>query len=267
LAYARVLSALILAPIVGWTIWAGNWWLFAIVLLVAGLAGYEFSQLMRRGGYAPSTLFILAIIGMLALDAQFPWLGIAKPGLTGVLILSISWQLFQAQSREPATDWALTMAGGLYVGWLSAYMIRLRALPDGIAWTALALLTTWGNDTAAYFVGSAIGRHKLWPRLSPNKTWEGLWAGIAGSLLAGAVVGHLAMQWMDVIGPVQGLLVGLLAAIVDPFGDLAISMIKRQVHAKDSGHTIPGHGGLLDRTDSLLFVVATTYYYATWFAG
>jgi len=250
-------------------IWAGDWWLFGAVLLVAGLAGYEFSQLMRRGGHAPSTVFILVIVGLLALDAQFPQLRLIRPGLTGILILSISWQLFQAKSRAPVTDWALTVTGGLYLGLLSAYMIRLRALPapKGVAWVVLALLITWSNDSAAYFVGRAMGRHKLWPRLSPRKTWEGLMAGVLGGVLAGAVVGYLALRWGGVIGPVHGALVGLLAAIVDPFGDLAISMIKRQVHVKDSSHLIPGHGGLLDRTDSLLFVVVVTYYYAVWFAG
>lgn len=260
----RVLSALVLIPVIGWVIWAGNWWLFAAVLLIAGLASYEFSQLMRRGGYAPATAFILALVGLIALDAQFPSLEIAQPGLTWILILSISWQLFQSQSRAPTTDWALTVAGGLYIGWLSAHLIHLRALPDGLAWTVLAVLVTWGGDTAAYFVGNAVGHRKLWPRLSPRKTWEGLWGGVIGSLLTGAIVGYLARQWVGAVGPGHGLMVGFLAAVVGPFGDLAISMMKRQVHAKDSSYIIPGHGGLLDRTDSLLFIVVATYYYVTW---
>ena len=90
--------------------------------------------------------------------------------------------------------------------------------------------------------------------------------GTAGSLLTGAAVGFLAMQWLGIIGPVHGLMAGLLASIVGPFGDLAISMVKRHAQVKDSGRIIPGHGGFLDRTDSLLFVVVATYYYATWFA-
>jgi phosphatidate cytidylyltransferase len=264
---ARALSALILVPVVAWVIWAGGWWVFAAVLLVAGLAGYEFSQLMRQGGYAPTTAVVLAIIIVSVLDAQFPSLGIATPGLAWILILSISWKLFQAQDNAPTTNWALGIAGGLYIGWLLAYMIRLRALPDGLAWIVLALLVTWVGDSAAYFVGKAIGRHKFWPRLSPRKTWEGIVGGLIGSLLAGALIGYLAMQWTGAIGPVNGLAVGLLAAIVGPFGDLAISMMKRQVNAKDSGHIIPGHGGFLDRTDSLLFVITATYYYAIWIAG
>lgn len=263
----RALSALVLIPVAAWVIWAGDWWFFAAILLVAGLAGYEFTQLMRQGGFNPAPIFVLALIGLSLLDAQFPSLAIAAPGLTWILILSISWQLFQSKDKVPTANWALSIAGGLYVGWLSAHAVRLRALPDGLTWTIIAVLVTWIGDTAAYFVGSAIGRHKLWPRLSPRKTWEGILGGMLGSLLTGSGVGYLMMLWMGAdISPGQGLIVGLLGGIIGPFGDLAISMMKRQVNAKDSGRIIPGHGGFLDRSDSLLFVLTATYYYAVWFA-
>jgi phosphatidate cytidylyltransferase len=267
---ARVLSALVFVPIAALIVWAGGWWFFAAITLVASLAGYELIQLLRQGDYAPTTIFVLAIIGVSLLDAQFPSLDIAQPGLTAILILSISWQLFQSQDKIPTTNWALTVAGGLYIGWLSANAIRLRGLPPdyvGLAWTVLAVLVTWVGDTAAYFVGKAIGRHKFWPRLSPRKTWEGIFAGVIGCLLTGVIVGFLALRLMGVIGPLHGLIVGLLAGIVGPLGDLAVSMMKRQVGAKDSSQIVPGHGGLLDRTDSLLFIVATTYYYAIWFGS
>ncbi len=267
---ARALSALVFAPIAALFIWAGGWWFFAAIALVASLAGYEFIQLLRQGGYAPTTIFTLAIIGVSLLDAQFPSLDIVQPGLTAILILSISWQLFRSQDKIPTTSWALTVAGGLYIGWLSANAIRLRGLPSdnvGLAWTVLAVLVTWVGDTAAYFVGKSIGRHKFWPRLSPRKTWEGIIAGVFGCVLTGVIVGFLAMRLMGAIGPLHGLMVGLVAGIVGPLGDLAVSMMKRQVGAKDSSQIIPGHGGLLDRTDSLLFIVATTYYYAIWFGS
>jgi phosphatidate cytidylyltransferase len=182
-------------------------------------------------------------------------------------MLSLAWQLFQARLAAPTVDWALAVAGGLYLGVLSAHVVRLRALPDGLAWTMLALLVTWSSDSGAYFVGRAWGRRKLCPRLSPGKTWEGIAGGLAASLLAGALLGYLLIQTLGAVGPVHGLAVGLLVAIISPLGDLAESMMKREVHAKDSGSLIPGHGGVWDRIDSLLFVIPATYYYAVWIAG
>jgi phosphatidate cytidylyltransferase len=261
----RFLTALILIPMVGWVVWAGGWWIFGALSLITLLAGYEFHQLMRRGGYAPQTIFLVAIIGALLLDAQFPSLDILRPGLTWLLILSITWQLLQSQDRMPATNWGLTVAGGLYIGTVGAHAILLRALPQGLAWTTLAILLAAGGDTAAYFIGTSFGRHKLSPRLSPRKTWEGFLAGLIGCVLIGGLVGHLTLRWAGVIGAGHGTILGFLAGISGVFGDLAISMIKRQVKAKDSGNLIPGHGGVLDRTDSLWFILVTAYYYAIWF--
>ena len=264
----RVLSAIfIILPVVGWSVWAGGWWIFAFAALVAGVSGYEFYRMMRKGEHFPSLVVILAIIAVFFVDVMLPRWDIAPVALIAILMASISWQLFKADSTNPTVDWALSVAGGLYVGGLSIYFVHLRWLPDGLAWMILAILATWMSDSGAYFVGRAIGRHKLCPRLSPGKTWEGIAGGILGGLLAGAVIGTLAMEWLGAVGIVNGLVVGLLAAIVSPFGDLAVSMMKREVQVKDSGHLIPGHGGMLDRTDSLLFVVVTTFYFAIWFGG
>jgi phosphatidate cytidylyltransferase len=260
-------TALILIPLAGWAIWAGGWWFFGVLLLVAEVGGYEFSRLVRRGGYTPQTVFTLAIIAALLLDAQFPNLNVLRPALVWLLMVSVSWQLFQSKDTMALTNWALTVIGGLYVGLLAAHGILLRALPQGLAWTVLAVFLTWTGDAAAYFVGTAFGRHKLWPRISPGKTWEGFFGGLIASVATGALVGYLSMLWLGAIGPVHGTLVGLLAGIIGVFGDLAISMMKRQMKVKDSGNILPGHGGLLDRCDSLLFVLTTTYYYAIWLAG
>jgi phosphatidate cytidylyltransferase len=263
----RTLSALVLIPIALLAIRAGGWWLLAALLLAAGLAAYEFGRLVGHGGYTAQTPFTLAIVGALLLDAQLPDVDIIWPALTWLLMLSISWQLFQAQDKAPTVNWALTVAGGLYIGMLAAHGILLRALPAGLAWILLAMLVTWAGDTAAYLVGSHFGRHKLWRRISPGKTWEGLAGGVITSALVGALAGSLAMRWMGAIGPWHGAVVGFLAGVVGLFGDLAISLIKRHMNVKDSGHIIPGHGGILDRTDSLFFAMVVTYYYALWVAG
>jgi phosphatidate cytidylyltransferase len=137
--------------------------------------------------------------------------------------------------------------------------VALRQLADGLAWIGLALLSTWLADTMAYFVGRAIGRHKLWPRHSPKKTWEGLFGGIAGGLIGAAIVVPFSS-----LGWGTALIAGAIVPIVALFGDLSISMMKRHVGVKDSSNLFPGHGGFLDRSDSLLFVSVVIYYYAVW---
>jgi phosphatidate cytidylyltransferase len=256
-------------PLVAWPVWAGGWWLFAGIGLVAAGAAYEFVRLMRQGGHTPWYPGVLAIIGLFFLDVQFPALQAVPIGLAWVVMLSLAWQLLQAGPATPTVDWALTMAGGVYLGVLSAHFIRLRALPDpyGLAWTSLGLLVTWSSDSGAYLVGRAWGRRKLCPRLSPGKTWEGTAGGLVAALGAGGLVGYLLMLTLGAVGPVHGLIVGLLVAIMGPLGDLAESMMKREANAKDSGTLIPGHGGVWDRIDSLLFVIPVTYYYAIWVAG
>jgi phosphatidate cytidylyltransferase len=258
----RVLSALLLVPAVCLVVWAGGWWFFGAILIVAGLAGYEYTQLMQRGGHKPSIFFVSAFIGLFFLDSQIPRANLLRIGLPALLMISISYQLLQRRAVKPTVDWALTVGGGLYVGWLSVHLVYLRSLPDGLAWTFFALFVTWLSDSGAYFLGSAIGRHKLAPRLSPGKTWEGIAGGFLGGAIGGVVVGAACGHWCGAIGPVLGLVMGLAIAVVSPFGDLAISMMKREMGTKDSGNLIPGHGGILDRTDSLLFVVTVTYYVA-----
>ena len=262
----RVLSALVMAPLVAWPVWAGGWWLFGGALLLAAGAGYEFCRLMRRGNHRPWYPLLLITIALFFIDARFPQLGVVPVGLTWLVMASLVWQLFQARAASPTSDWALTMAGGLYVGGLLAHFVRLRGLPgnDGLAWLALALLVTWSSDSGAYFVGRAWGRRKLCPRLSPGKTWEGIAGGLVAGVLAGLLVGRMLMLGLEAVGPLNGMWVGLIVSVVSPLGDLAESMMKREMGVKDSGGLIPGHGGVLDRVDSLLFVVPIVYYYASW---
>jgi phosphatidate cytidylyltransferase len=247
-------------------VWAGGWAFFALVLLVAGLAGYEFTLMMQASGHRVSLFFVYAIIILFMIDAAFSGHGIARHGLVWILILSISWQILHYRPGSSTVDWALTVSGGLYVGWLLSFFIALRTMPDGLAWTAAALLITWASDSGAYFLGRALGRHKLCPLLSPNKTWEGIAGGFLGGIFAGGCVGALAMYWAGAIGVLPGLVLGVLIACVAPFGDLAISMMKREARVKDSSALIPipGHGGILDRTDSLMFAAVITYYFAVW---
>jgi phosphatidate cytidylyltransferase len=260
----RVLTAAILLPIAIGLNYLGGLPFLALVVLVLSLAEIEFCQLAIKGGFRPTLAFGLGMVWLFLLDAQYPWLGLSRPGLSYILLASLAWQLCRRQG-SPVADWALTMAGGLYLGVCGASMIGLRGLTSGFWWLLSAWCIIMCADTGAYFVGRKWGRRKLAPALSPAKTWEGYIAGIIsgilGSLLMAVVWSASESHPVDVV---HTLLLGLLIATVAPVGDLVISMIKRQVGAKDSGNIIPGHGGALDRVDSVLWAAAIGHYYVLW---
>ncbi len=258
----RVISACILIPIVIAAAIVGGYWFLALVGIFAIMAGYEYVHMFQKAGYHPHLIWNLLLIAVLLLDASFPAWQIALPAIALLLILSLSWQLFQTNTKTPTVDWALTIAGALYIGWTAAFAIRLRMLPQGLLLLSLGLVTTWISDSAAYFIGTRFGKNKLIPRLSPKKTWEGLIGGIIGGVLAGLAIGAIGWPGVGSLGAMHGLLCGLLISISAPFGDLAISMMKRESGVKDSSHLIPGHGGFLDRLDSIMFIVIVVYYYA-----
>lgn len=255
----RILSAIVLIPIVAWVVYIGDWWFLGALAVAGVLAGQEFYQMMRQGGSQPSPAIGLPLILLLLLDAHDPSWGIARPAIVGFVILAFVWHLFRKDDPTPTTSWALTVMGGLYLGWFLGHFLLLRAGPDGLQWTIVAFLSTWISDTGAYFVGLALGRHKLWPRISPKKSWEGSIGGLITGVLGTTLIARLAG-----LSPWHGAAIGALIPIISPFGDFAISMMKRQVGVKDSGSIIPGHGGMLDRLDSLLFSAVVVYYYVIW---
>jgi phosphatidate cytidylyltransferase len=143
-----------------------------------------------------------------------------------------------------------------------AALSALRVLSTGLAWVYCVLIVTWANDTCAYFAGRFLGKHKLYPAVSPNKTWEGFAGGMVGSV-AGMFIAR-ATFFPD-LSPADCLLVGFIGGVFGPLGDFCESMIKRAYGVKDSGNVIPGHGGLLDRVDALLFNAPLIYAYVAYF--
>ena len=259
----RLLSAVVLIPIVVYCIYLGELLFLALVVLVLTLAEIEFCSLVTRDGFHPSLAFGLVLVWLFLLDAQFSDWELLRPGLVLVVLISLAWQLFHRQS-SPVASWALTVAGGLYVGICGACLVELRSLSDGLWWTMTAVPAILLADSGAYFVGRTWGRHRLAPTLSPGKTWEGYAAGV---IIGGLMTALLASLWRGAagagttIGGLHGLILGLLIAILAPLGDLAVSMIKRRADVKDSGNIIPGHGGALDRVDSVLWAAVIGYYY------
>lgn len=217
----------------------------------------EFFRISRMAGRMPNEIGgLTAAIAYPLLTAMF---GLRMSAvLTSVFILAVAfWYVFN--SRVNIGDAAVTLFGPLYTSFMLSFITLLRASNPGLDGALLALLvigSIWAEDSFAYLVGSTIGSHKMAPRISPNKSWEGFYGGLLGSLVVwsiGAVFHVGGISWPLAIA------CGLIEGVVAVFGDLFESRIKRGVGVKDSGNLMPGHGGLLDRTDSLLFGGAVAY--------
>ena len=231
-------------------------------MAIALIAAWEFVRIMTVRGHNLALWFafgfVLAAIG----DVQFAQQRLFVPSFTILLLLLLVWELFQTEQTTQPLDWALTVAGSVYIGLGLSYLLGLRLRPDGNVWVWLVLLCTWGADSFAYFGGRAFGKHKFWPRWSPKKTWEGIAAGILGGMVGGFLI-FLVFKF----ALVHALVIGVLVSVVGPFGDLSVSMLKRYAGVKDSSQLIPGHGGFLDRIDSVLFASVAVFYYAVWVVG
>jgi phosphatidate cytidylyltransferase len=253
----RLLSALVVVPLLLWTLYGGPQWLFPItVLLLAAAAHWEFARMFRQAG--EETMPWLGTLAGLAVTASF-----LLPGaMPIVLALSVAAAVTAPLAGQRAPAWtptALTVLGIVYVNWLLGHALWLRALPQGADWTVLLLAVTWSGETAAYAIGSLVGRYKLAPVISPAKTVEGAVAQVVVSVAAALVTAAALFPDRPLaVAAVAGLLLG----VVGQLGDLAESMLKRSVRMKDTGGLIPGHGGVLDRLDSLLFNTPALFYYA-----
>jgi phosphatidate cytidylyltransferase len=247
-------------PLAALVVFLGGWWFFVALAAVIIAAQYEFWRVMSYGGHRPALPVALAISVALLASAQWATLDLALPTITAALLVSLIWHTVDYESGAPAsaTDWGLTFGGGIYLGWMGGLLLRLRDLPGGLFWILLAFAPVWIGDSAAFFVGVRWGVHKSFPRLSPKKSWEGTAAGWLATTISTVALGVPLLGLSFTQALILGSAVGLLA----PLGDLAESMFKRQVGVKDSGQIIPGHGGALDRIDSMLFSIPAVFFFA-----
>jgi phosphatidate cytidylyltransferase len=266
----RTAVTLVLLPLGLVVIALGGWLFYALVALILALAAYEYVKLFQAGGSQPAAIFVVVATLLLAIQRALAGFAHADLALSLLVLLAMVYHLirFERGRDQAGTDFAVTLSGTLYIGWLGSYLISLRMLPGGLWWLLTVLSAVWLADTFAYLIGSRIGRHKMTPRLSPKKSWEGYLGGILFSVPLTVLLSRLWPVWAGSdlpITPLRAALLALALSVLTILGDLGESMIKRQVGVKDSGNILPGHGGIFDRIDSWLWAAVIGYYLVVWF--
>lgn len=267
----RILGAAIIVAVVSLPVILGGLPFLLLIMLVSTLAVVELGRMFSRVGYRPLYVASVGLTAAIVLDAYLET-GLLDLAITVGVLAPLVWLVFRGSDfGRAAIEWTVTVIGPFYLGWTLARFVLLRELPDGLAWAGAALLGTWAADIGAYFAGRAFGNHKLYPRVSPAKTWEGVGGGVLLAVVVLAVWMSLAQGYGLVSRPGEGwplwshgAVLGLLVSCAAVIGDLAESFLKRATGLKDAGRVIPGHGGLLDRVDSLVFSVPLVYYYVVY---
>lgn len=251
----RVASALVLLAMFLGSLYLGGWWFTLFLALVTVVSLGEFYATVRKVGYAP--LALIGLLGALLLPILVHRGGVlAFAGVSVAATVVIVLVFSLAPRRHPLENASITVFGMMWVG-LLAFAVPIAGSEHPLAYIMMIAVTTAMIDIGSYFIGHGFGSRRLAPKLSPNKTVEGLLGGVAAGVLTMAVVSTLP-PYAD-LGFNGSILLGLILSLAGPIGDLAESMIKRSLGVKDMGSVLPGHGGMLDRLDSFLFTVPTSY--------
>ena len=258
----RILSAFVILALVIGAIYAGTYGAYALAIVLGSLALWEFRGLSDgMGSRAPWWL-------LFPLGAFFIFSGTVLKGVDVNLVLSLSLVgglaafLFVPGRRQGLGRWAMGVAGALYIGMpFNYYLLLYTSGPHGMVWALFVIFAVVANDALALLVGSRFGRHPFFPAISPRKTVEGAIAGVFGSVIV-MLVGVSAIIGL---APLHAIALGILVGVRAQTGDLVESQMKRIAEVKDSSNLIPGHGGVLDRLDSILFPPILVYFYVTMF--
>lgn len=265
----RVITASVLAPVVLALVFFGPKWLITLaVAAVALLALWEYLGLTEKCGAQPPRIATLVAVLVLFIG-NFEWPDLTLHLVSGLSLALLVWVTFASPVERVLVDAASSIFGLFYVGLTLMTIPTLHAQPNGPSLVVFLLFVVWAGDIAALYTGRAWGRHKLAPKLSPNKTWEGSVGSVAGSLLVtGGLMGlaHLLAQWefvrLSFADEVWWWWLGMAVVVnvAAQVGDLSESALKRSAGVKDSGTLLPGHGGVLDRIDALLLAAPVLWY-------
>ncbi len=260
----RMLTGLIMGTIAMGCIIYGGVALLTLVLVIVFFASKEYVKILEHKGFYPSLKIILASEVLLAAISYFQKFHLVAIALTVCSMLAFMWVLFRG--RQPyIANVATTILGFVYCGWFPMHLLFLRELHspqfhDGLGFVVLMFTAILMTDIGCYYAGTHLGRHKLAPVISPNKTIEGSVGGAISAVIGAVIVGCcIGLEWYI------SLIAGLLCTIFAQIGDLCESLIKRDAGVKDSGNTLPGHGGFLDRADSFVLTIPVMYYFCHYF--
>jgi len=258
----RSATALLLLVLIAPAVYFGGILFFLYVAAFVLAATWEYVRMFSLMNYQPSMAVslggVLLILGARAFAPQGAGAALALAVLVAMTVHLLAYERGRDQA---AVDFGITVGGVAYLGWIAAYMNDLRALPNGGWWIMLIFPVVWLADSGAYMIGVKYGRHKMLPRLSPHKSWEGYFAGVVGGTLCGAFFAYAYSRFGPLhISVWQGAWLGLVLSVVTTLGDVGESLFKRFAGVKDSGTFLPGHGGAFDRIDSLIWAGVIGYY-------
>ena len=232
-------------------------------------ASWEYVNMFRAVKYEPQMYITVGGVAVITILRMF-FPVYAEPALAAIVLLAMAYHLiaYERGRDQSALDFCLTIGGVVYIGWIGSYLFDLRNIPQGGWWFMLVMFCVWLGDSGAYSIGRAYGVHKMAPRLSPKKSWEGYITSVLTGLFAGGFYLYVFTTYGFLKTDMaiwQGAILGLLLGALPPLGDLGESMIKRQSGIKDSSDIIPGHGGFFDRIDSWLWGATIGYFFLIWF--